>query len=250
MEFNIKELIRIIGNKYKLELSDEVLEDFNNANLDDLPLEFLEEVENIVVPLVSESNEGNISVDSKEDFYKLVPKEYFDEVHPTDEDGKTVMSLSELREAVKFFDYEFKPFSSNEKVDSQREKLIASYVHDDYPVMTGQEHSWRILEADYQVIKREEHPADNPLSSFDYYVDLGFYPPPEIMMIIADAFRLYFSASGSISLDEVFFGERHKKTNSLAYKKHKKFKYQFFHFYVNRSKLKGESTQMSLETIM
>lgn len=250
MQFQLTDLIKVIGRKYSLELNDETLDNLAAANVDTLPAEFLQEIQNIVIPLVENQQNSGISIDSKEELYKVVPKEYIDQINPIDDDGKQVLSMSELRRAVQSQEDMSEPFNSNEKVNAYREKLKASYVHDDYPVMVGLEHAWRLLERDYEVINREEHPSNNPISSFEYYLDLGFYPPPEIMMVLGDALRLYFASAGQFSLDEVLFGEKHKKTSSFAYKKHKKFKYHFFDTHINLSRRKKGNSDQSLEAVM
>ncbi len=250
MQFHLTDLIKVIGRKYSLELNDETLNSLAKSNIDTLPIEFLQEIQNIVIPLVENQQKSEISIDSKEELYKVVPKEYLDQINPIDDDGKKVLSMSELRRAVQCQGNISEPFNSNEKVNEYRQKLKASYVHDDYPVMVGLEHAWRLLEKDYGVINREDHPSNNPILSFDYYLDLGFYPPPEIMMVLGDALRFYFAGAGQFSLDEVLFGEKHKKTSSLAYKEHKKFKYQFFDTHVNFSRQKEGSSNPSLEAVM
>lgn len=120
-------------------------------------------------------------------------------------------------------------FITNKKVDAIRNALEKAYVAGDYPVLNGLEESWKILEDDYQVIDRSNHPSSNPLGSFTYYVDFGFYPPPEIMLALCKCFERYERAEGDLSLDEAFFGHKHKKRKSLAYKEGKKQKYFVFH---------------------
>jgi hypothetical protein len=120
-------------------------------------------------------------------------------------------------------------FITNKKVDVIRNALEKAYVADDYPVLNGLEESWKILEDDYQVIDRSDHPSSNPLSSFIYYVDLGFYPPPEIMLALCVCFERYIEAEGDLSLDEAFFGHKHKKRKSHAYREGKLYKYFLFH---------------------
>jgi len=62
---------------------------------------------------------------------------------------------------------------------------------------------------------------DSPLEDFLSCIDAGYYPAPEIMVAISRCFNSYLAAKGDISLDEVFFGDRHSKRKSFAYKKHK-----------------------------
>jgi len=69
-------------------------------------------------------------------------------------------------------------------------------------------------------------------------------------MIIEEGFETYFNLNGLMPLDEVFFGKKHKKTTSPAYKKHKYFKYSFFDTHVHFNKRKKGSDRLSLEQLM
>ena len=141
-------------------------------------------------------------------------------------------------------------FITNKKVDAIRNALEKAYVAGDYPVLNGLEESWKILEDDYQVIDRSNHPSSNPLGSFTYYVDSGFYPPPEIMLALCKCFERYQSAEGDLSLDEAFFGHKHKKRKSLAYKEGKKQKYFVFHsLWASNLKMRGDDDSNSLEKL-
>ena len=44
------------------------------------------------------------------------------------------------------------------------------------------EQLWAKIESDFKPFCREIPVADNPVSAFTYYVDMGKYPPPEIMV--------------------------------------------------------------------
>jgi hypothetical protein len=95
-------------------------------------------------------------------------------------------------------------------------------------------------------------PTSTPIEMFDYYVDVGIYPPPEIMLCIADCFRKYFSAEGKLSLDECFFGSAHKMRESLSYVKSQYYRYMLFQVEVQYHREQclstGESPR-SLETL-
>ena len=120
-------------------------------------------------------------------------------------------------------------FNTNERADKLRKALEEAYKADDYPVLVGLEYSWKMLESDYEIIDRKEHPGETPLGSFTSNVDMGFYPPPEIMLAISSCFERYQNSGGDISLDEAFFGSKHKKRNSPPYFQRKKYKYFVFH---------------------
>lgn len=119
-----------------------------------------------------------------------------------------------------------KDFNSNQKSDDLRSLLE---VANNYPALNGLEVGWGLLSKLYTVVEREKHPTETPLESLLYYVDAGVYPPPEILIAIAQCFRTYFGGNGNLSLDECFFGEPHKKTSSPAYIKNKQWSYSTFH---------------------
>ena len=50
------------------------------------------------------------------------------------------------------------------------------------------EKSWAKIESDFKPFNREISVADNPISAFTYYLEMGKYPPPEIMVEVMDGF--------------------------------------------------------------
>jgi len=79
-----------------------------------------------------------------------------------------------------------------------------------------------------------------PLELFQSYVRRGHTPPPELLLIIAKAFDLYFQAHGKLSLEQVFFPPPlTKKQGNYSKRIIKKFKglsYLDFHDVVDFSK--------------
>lgn len=248
MQFQLTDLIRIIGDKYGLTFTDEISNNLAKLNPDDLPVGFLNEVQDIVLPLLEKQQNTDVNLSSKKELTEIVPYEYLEQINPIDDDGSKVFSEFELKTAVKNKKYNF--INTNEAANDYRKILKASYIHDEYPIMSALESAWRVLENNYEVIKREEHPSDNPILSIEYYLGLGFYPPPELMMILSDSLSLYFNCAGKLSLDEILFGKKHKKTSSFSYNKHQKFKYQFFEMHLNRINKKDGFSNLSLETRM
>lgn len=103
-----------------------------------------------------------------------------------------------------------------ERVGYWRTKLIDS---SNYPALDGLESSWQLLNAHYDgVVKRDEDEktANNPLSSLCFHVELGFYPPPEILLAICDALSAYKASQGQMSLEEAFFGPPKRKAGNYA----------------------------------
>lgn len=128
--------------------------------------------------------------------------------------------------------------NTNAKAHEIRLLMEASEI-EDYPSLSGLEDAWQVLSRYYgddydgtPLIPRVENPdrtAENPLESFKYHVEMGFYPPPEIMTVIQLCFQKYLASAGDISLDEAFFGAPHKKRESYAYRKNHIWRFQSFH---------------------
>ncbi|MAL95625.1 MAG: hypothetical protein CME40_11160 [Haliea sp.] len=127
--------------------------------------------------------------------------------------------------------------NTNEKAYEIRE-LLESPGIDDYPSLDSLEDSWRVLSNYYgewdgkPLIDRVEIPdrtAGSPIENFQFHVESGFYPPPEIMILIQRCFQKYLAMGGDISLDEAFFGEPYKKRTSFAYRRHQIWRYAAFH---------------------
>ena len=102
-----------------------------------------------------------------------------------------------------------------QRVDYWRQRLGNC---EDYPSLSGLELTWNIIKAHEAspADMRGERAADNPLSALFYYVDMGFYPPPEVLLALMDAFDVYNASEGVISLEEVFFGPTKRKAGTYA----------------------------------
>ena len=113
-------------------------------------------------------------------------------------------------------------YNSSDNIKHWQTKLIEE--HQNYPTLDGLEHSWNLLESDYNqdmpnLIEREKEKYSSPLSSFMCMVDMGFYPPPEVMLSILDCFQNYENMKGKVSLEEVFFGKKERGIGNYAARK-------------------------------
>jgi hypothetical protein len=77
---------------------------------------------------------------------------------------------------------------------------------------------------------------DSPLELFLFEISYGSYPPPEILMMLAKCFNLYFIAEGQLSLEEVFFGKVIKRAGNYSRRKARNTNFKEFHYQVIREK--------------
>lgn len=132
-----------------------------------------------------------------------------------------------------------------------KEAAKAAYELDDFPVLAGLESTWKLIESDFPLLgkDREDSDYESPVSRFMYCVDMGFYPPPEIMLSLLHCFQLYYAYQGGKSLDEIFFGTPHKKKSSHAFSKSRTLRYSVFRFFYateNKTFMGKELSGMSL----
>jgi hypothetical protein len=57
-----------------------------------------------------------------------------------------------------------------------------------------------------------------PLEALFNLVEQGFYPPPELLLALLDAFNAYLDAKGTISLEDVFFGKPTQNAGNFSKK--------------------------------
>ena len=58
-----------------------------------------------------------------------------------------------------------------------------------------------------QARERAKTMASAPLSAIFCYVEMGLYPPPELLLAAAECYERYIDASGGITLESAFFGK-------------------------------------------
>jgi hypothetical protein len=98
---------------------------------------------------------------------------------------------------------------------NQRELLNQSQR----PVLQSLEESWMALDALYGgIVKRgnDQRTATTPFEAVMFHIEMGFYPPPELLLALSDAYALYRHAAGKLSLEEVFFGRPRRKAGNHA----------------------------------
>ena len=84
----------------------------------------------------------------------------------------------------------------------------------------------------YKKFYRENTAIDRFLSDISY----GSYSSPEVLLMIAKCFKLYFLAEGELTLEEVFFGKVQKKSGNYSRRKARDDNFTEFHYQVIREK--------------
>jgi hypothetical protein len=91
---------------------------------------------------------------------------------------------------------------------------------------------WKKIEEDFAPFHRDIKAAEDPISEFSFYVEMGKYPPPNVMVDLNEGFLNYFEAKGNKSLDESFFVSKHKKFKSLSFMQENLLRYVDFEWYL------------------
>lgn len=102
----------------------------------------------------------------------------------------------------------------------------------DYPVLDGLNEAWEEIAPQYQVNGRPimsrgstlRNTAASPLAALFYMVDMGFYPPPELLLALLDCWDTYSAGAGRMTLEEAFLGPPVPKSGNYAARSQKRFK--------------------------
>ncbi len=99
------------------------------------------------------------------------------------------------------------------------------YSSGDNQALADLEHSWRELS---QVEKlppvlasRADTPegisvGETPIQAMAVYVELGYYPPPELLLSVCATLQSYLVGGGSVTMEECFFGKPRPKGGNFA----------------------------------
>jgi hypothetical protein len=91
---------------------------------------------------------------------------------------------------------------------------------EDYPVLGALEEDWAKLEPEYNDfdLNRDDlsSVSKNPIGALCYMVEMGIYPPPELLLTLVDCFNLYKDGGGTVELEEIFYGPVSKRVGNHA----------------------------------
>lgn len=95
---------------------------------------------------------------------------------------------------------------------------------DEDDTLKEMEKTWKSLSRDYEVVNRRDFSeSGNPVLAFHAYLEHGFYPPPEILLVMRDAFKFYSASCGKCTLEHVFFGPTKQRAGNYAQRSNKEF---------------------------
>lgn len=90
------------------------------------------------------------------------------------------------------------------------------------------EYAWNLLDRLHYkgVIDRDKlhELSDNPLAAVFFLIEMEFYPPPELLLALKDAYDEYLEAplqGKKMTLEEAFFGKPSQRGGNYAKKKYK-----------------------------
>jgi len=94
------------------------------------------------------------------------------------------------------------------------------YKNKNNPFIEGLEDTWELI-ADHQGDisawrEKDESISGHPLDALGFYIEQGYYPPPEILDAIYCSYTHYKSNAGALELEEVFFESRKRGVGNYA----------------------------------
>lgn len=126
-----------------------------------------------------------------------------------------------------------------------------------YPVLDGLNEAWKELEPLYQhegrplIGRGPDAPpvSDAPLSALFFFIEMGFYPPPELLLTLADCWSVYESSRGAVSLEEAFLGRPRKGAGNYARQKYSSLRQHCLEFEFQQLLNEGKSRTEAAEAL-
>jgi len=95
----------------------------------------------------------------------------------------------------------------------------------DDPMMQTLNTAWDSMDADF--VDRGEKlrtTSDCPFSVMFYCLEMGMYPPPELLFVLQDCWAIYLNNIGHMTLEEAFLGPTVKGVGNYASRKHSRYR--------------------------
>jgi hypothetical protein len=141
-------------------------------------------------------------------------------------------------------------FNSWDHVEGLREVILEGRLR----VTNGLEHEWQLISKDDQSPSMNQgkprdllqSPTNTPIEALATYLEMGTYPPPEVLLAVADCFTLYYQSHGKIELEEAFFGRVRRKSGNFSARRSRDLLYRFFHTQVAMEGELGDNSNMTV----
>ena len=112
------------------------------------------------------------------------------------------------------------------------------------------EECWRLLESHDAVFPRGDvRVADNPLAALMYYIDMGFYPPPELLLGLFETWQAYKLCGGKVSLEDAFLGRPVRKAGNYASRSRARFRNMYLRMNLEEKISNGMSKTQAAEQL-
>jgi hypothetical protein len=98
--------------------------------------------------------------------------------------------------------------------DLKDEHTHSSYLENAYVRAEGKRNAMLMAKLGEDDRTTIEEWGGSPLDAFLGLIKTGGYPPPELMLIVADAFEYYFEQRGAVPLEHIFFGREVPKAGN------------------------------------
>jgi hypothetical protein len=123
---------------------------------------------------------------------------------------------------------------------------------ENFPILASLEDSWEVLNEFYGgIIRRadEECAAKTPFEALVFHVEMGFYPPPELLLSLLDAYQTYLDAAGKLTLEEVLFERPKRKAGGHAQRYVRRMKMVYMANKIHQLVQRGETKMRAAESV-
>ena len=128
--------------------------------------------------------------------------------------------------------------------------FVESELVDEYPMISSLKNAWEELGSEGVERGQElRNVSDSPLSVLFYFIEMGMYPPPELLLALADSWSIYGANAGAMSLEEAFLGPSKKGAGNYAGRRHSKYRKRQIAWDFSRLLAKGMTRTEAAEAI-
>ncbi|KPW00537.1 MULTISPECIES: hypothetical protein [unclassified Pseudoalteromonas] len=87
--------------------------------------------------------------------------------------------------------------------------------------------------------------SEDPLGKLAYFMELGIYPPPELLLKISEIYEVYMLQAGKVDLEESFYGKPIKGIGNFSGREAKKQDVKFLEMTLSMEAISNEKKKRS-----